>query len=94
MHRKIKREFLLDYGLQQTEFDTVMSIDTTPANQPMEQQGLLNITCLKCGQKCHWRKDWTNSAGTSPALDQNIFVQSFSLPITVTMTVTDSDAVP
>ena len=37
--------------IQQIEFETVMSIDTTAENDPLRQLRLANITCYKCGQK-------------------------------------------
>ena len=36
--QKIEREFLLVEGIQQTEFDTVMSIQTSAGNDPLKQQ--------------------------------------------------------
>ena len=36
--QKIEREFLLVEGIQQIEFDTVMSIDVTTGNYPIRQQ--------------------------------------------------------
>ena len=54
--QNIEREFLLVKGIQQTEFDTVMSIDTTAGNDPMRQCRLVTVICCKCGQKGHYKK--------------------------------------
>ena len=43
--------------------------------------------------KGNYRKDCPTSAGTSPSLDQNMPVQFYSPPTTVTQTVTASYAV-
>ena len=47
----IEREFLLVEGIQQMEFDWVMSVDVTTGNDPMRQQRVATITCYKCGHK-------------------------------------------
>ena len=47
--QKIEREFLLLEGIQQTEFDTVMSIDTFAGNNLMRKQRLATITFFMCG---------------------------------------------
>ena len=54
--QKIEREFLLVKGVQQRDFDIVMSIDVTAGNDPMRQQRLANMTSYKCGYKGHYRK--------------------------------------
>ena len=86
--QKIYREFFLVEGIQQSKFDTVMSIDISTCNHPLRQQRLANITCYKCRQKGHYRKDCLNSAGTSHSPDQNISVQPYSPSTTVTQKVT------
>ena len=43
--QKTEREFLLAVGIQQTKFETVLSIDTNAGNDPMRQQWLANIKC-------------------------------------------------
>ena len=68
--QKTEREFLFVEGIQQTKFDTIISIDTTSANDPMRQQLLANITCSKCSQNGHYRKDCPSSAGTGPLPDK------------------------
>ena len=50
---KIEREFLLVEGIQQTEFDMVMSVSAVAGNEPMRQQRLETITWFKCRQKGH-----------------------------------------
>ena len=62
--QKIEMEFLLIMKIQQTEFDTFMSIDANTANDSMTQQQLANIVCYICIQKGHYRKNCPNSAGT------------------------------
>ena len=56
----------------------------------MRQQRLVNITCYQCSQKCHYKKDCNNSAGTSPVSDQTASVSIYSLATMVTQTVTAS----
>ena len=70
--QKIEREFLLIKGVQQTEFDMILSINAITGNDSMRKQSLANITCCKCGQIGHHRKDCPNSAGTSPVADQTL----------------------
>ena len=66
------RDILFVEGIQQTDFDAVMSIDASTNDDHMRQQGLAITTCHKGGQKHHYRKDCPNSAGTSSGPDQNI----------------------
>ena len=91
--QKIEREIMLAEGIQQTECDTVMSRDVAAGNDLMIWQMLENVTCFKCRQKDHYRKDYRkdypNSVGTHPALDQDIPVQSYSPPMAV---IPDSDS--
>ena len=68
----IVREFLFVEGPQQTEFNFVMLIDVTAGNEPIRQQSIATITCYKCRQKGHYRKDCPYSTGTSSVLDQNM----------------------
>ena len=51
--QKIETEFLLVEGIQQIEFDTVMSIDVTAGNNPMRQQRVATMTCYECCKKDH-----------------------------------------
>ena len=88
--QKIEREFHLVEEIQQTDFSTVMLMDASASNDPMKWQQKANITCYKCGQKSHYRKDFPNSAGKDPGLDQNMPVQPYSPPTTVTQTMTAS----
>ena len=68
-----------------------MSIDETTRNDPIRQQRLANITCSKCGQKGHFRKENPNSIGTSPVPDQTSI---YSAPTTMTQMATASYVVP
>ena len=61
-----------------------MLINATTGNDPMRQERVANITFFKCSQTGHYRKDYPNSARTSPVPDQNLSMPSYSLPTTVT----------
>ena len=74
------------------ELDMVMLIDAAIGNDPKRQQKLENITCIKCSQKGHYRKDCSNSACTSPVPDQTSTIQTYCLPTMVSQTVTASYA--
>ena len=90
--QKIERQFLLVDGIEQTESDTVMSINTRADNDLMRKQRLANIMHHKCRQKYHYRKDCPSTAVTSLELEQNILTQLYGQP--KMMTVTVSYAVP
>ena len=47
---------MLVEGIQQTEFDSVMSIDATAGNDPVRQQRVVTITCYKYGKKVPYKK--------------------------------------
>ena len=66
IHRRLKEIFLFVEGIQQTKFDSVMSINATAGNDPMRQQ---RVTCYKCDQKVHYRKDCPNLTGTNQVPD-------------------------
>ena len=89
-----EREYLLGEGIQQTEFDTAISIGINAGNDPMKQQWLANITCSKCRPKGQYRKDCPNLAGTIPGPDQNMPLQSNMASMTVAQMETASYAIP
>ena len=72
--QKIESELFLMEEIYLTDFDMVMSNDVTTGNDPMRQQRLANLTCHKCGQKGHYRKDCPSSAGTGPVLDHTLMI--------------------
>ena len=80
--------------MQQTEFDAVMSVNSSTNNDPMRQERIANITCYKCRQKCHYGKGCPNSAGTIPQPNKNIQMQSYNPQANVPQTMTASYAVP
>ena len=56
LQKAIKRELLLFEGIQQEEFDTVMSIEMATENDHLRQQRIANIMCFNCRQKRHYKK--------------------------------------
>ena len=66
-------------------------MDATAGNFPTREQRVMTITCYKCGQKDHYKKDFPNSTDTNPLSDQK---PTYSSPTTVTEMVTGSYTVP
>ena len=56
--QKVEREFIHVERIQQTKFDSVMSIDAFTRNDPLRKKRVVTIMCYKCGQKGHYRKDF------------------------------------
>ena len=70
--KKIERESLLVEGIQQAEFDVVMSIDVSAGNDPMNQQTHKHVISA---DRRVITKDCPNYSGTNPGPDQNMSAQ-------------------